>query len=371
MRVLTAVAAMAVVCGSISAQKQLYLPQSFNPENAELSFYSDVPMMRSNARLQAFYDATEVGSSAVIATGIALRYDGPIPKVGQAGPFTIQRLQIDIGTSSVALPGAVFDANLSQKLTTALDQKWQFMPDPGSRTPGLWGGPSNTLNFPFRAPVVLGIPQGGWLVVDMKFTGNDIGARTHALVDAAKTTGGPQDGSAVSSGTGCGTTSTAPPAKILTSGVHAPGAAHSIWGQNLGANALVVAMIGASDAIGSFGALPTTLPGTACRIFTSWDFFFVQTADANGSLTEFAPTSLLPIPAETRLSGITLYEQLISIVPSANVHGLVTSDKRTVKLGSLTAPAAGIYAVSNSRSASAAIADLVEPVGYALRLEIR
>ncbi len=356
---------------ALTAQQTHYLPKSFAPETAELGYWSDVPMMRQNARIQLFYDATEVGSSSLVATGIAFRYDGPIPKVGAPGPFTIQRLQILIGTTSVGLPGAHFDSNLSRSLSVALDQKWQFLPDPGSQTPDVWGGPQGTLSFPFRTPVVLQIPQGGMLVVELRVEGNDIGARTHALLDAVKTTGGPVDGTATSSGSGCQASATAQPATILTSGTHAPGAAHSIWGKNLGANSIVVTMVGASDQVGQLGPLPLTLPGTNCAFATSWDFFFVQLADAAGNLEENAVQSLLAVPPLATLNGATIFEQLIAIVPGANVHNLVTSDKRTVMLGSITKPSKGVYAVSNGRRQDAAVADLVEAAGYALRIDAR
>ncbi|MCA8968644.1 MAG: hypothetical protein KDC95_02630 [Planctomycetes bacterium] len=366
-----AVLALTAATAPLTAQRTFYVPASFAPENAELGYWSDVPMMRPNARLQAFYDATEVGTNSMIMTGIALRYDGPIPQVGAPGPFTIQRLRISVGTTNVSLPGAHFDSNLTRPLTVALDQKWSFLPDAGSQTPDVWGGPGGTLTFPFKAPVVVQMPQGSMLVVEFRIEGNDIGARTHALLDAAKTSGGPQDGTATSSGTGCSVNATSNAATIQTSGIHAPGAAHSIWGKGLGSNAVVVTMIGGSDKTGTFGALPTTLPGTACRFYTSWDFFFVQLADAAGNLAEYASGSLVPVPPDVNLNGVTLYEQLISVVPSANAHGLVTSDKRTVVLGTLSPPAKGIYAVSSSASADALVGDLVEPVGYAMRLDAK
>src|SRR5712672_2928567 len=157
-----AVAALAVTA---SAQNFAYLPASLSPNTNELPAYKVRPFMQANARVQMFFDATEAGSSSFIADHLSLRYDGPIPQVGAPGPFTIQRLQIRIGATAVALPGARFADNLSQPLTTVLDSAWSYLPDPGSAAPQPWGDPGNSLTFPFTAPATVNIPPNGWLVI--------------------------------------------------------------------------------------------------------------------------------------------------------------------------------------------------------------
>jgi hypothetical protein len=356
------------VCASALAQGTLHLPASFAPDGNELDRWNDVPLMRKNARAQSFYDALETGATAFTARELSWRYDGPIPKVGAPGPFTA-RVRLALGSTAVPLPGASFAQNLSQPLTVAFDQTISYLPDPGSQTPEPWGGPQGGLVFPLIAPVPIAVPAGGWFVVDMSVTDNTNDGLTHALLDGATVAGGPIDGNAFSSGIGCAAAPTAPTATIATSGVHAPGAAHSVHGRGLGAFASVFAGIGFSDSVGPVGPLPFTLPGTTCLIRHGWDAYWVMQADASGAVAAFAPPSLFPVSPNPALSNLTFFEQLASVVPGANPPwGLVFSDLRTVTLGTLSAPPRGIYLVSHKDSASAPVADSVRPFGFALRV---
>jgi hypothetical protein len=357
----------------LPAQTFLYAPASRTPDVNELGHWNDVPMMRASARVQQLYSATEVGASSFTARELALRYDGPIPRVGAPGPFTIQRLRIQVGATAVVRPGSVFAQNLTQPLTTVFDQTVSFLPDPGSATPDAWGGPQGGLRFPFSTPVNVAIPAGGWFVVDLSVDGNNLPQQgfAHALLDGTTENGGPADGSASSSGLGCAVGPAALPASIDTSGVHAPGAVHSIHGADLGANAPVFLVIGASDSFSGLGTLPFGVPFTNCNVYASLDIVTQTTADANGMVPAFAPGTLIPVPADLAFQNVTLYEQLISVVPDANQPwNLVLSDKRTVTLGTLTDPSIGVWLASNKDSASASIADTLRTFGFAARIGI-
>ncbi len=358
---------------ALSAQSHLYLPASFSPNQNELNRYDWVPLMQPDARVQAFYGATETGTPAFVATGISLRFDGPIPQVGLPGPFTIKRLRVRVGTSTVGQPQSVFADNLTSALATAFDQQVTYWPDNGSRMPEPWGGQNDTLTFPFAAPVPIAIPQGGWFVVELLIEGNDIAARAHAMLDGQLGSGGPVDGSANSFGAGCSAGANLPAATILTKGIHAPGAAHSIYGQNLGANAPVVTMLGASDTMhAQLGALPFAVPFTTCNVYTSWDMTLPQQANASGAIPEWTPSSVVAVPATPALNSFTVHSQLISIVAGANAPwNLVFSDKRTVTLGTLSPLSEQMFTVSHSGSATAAIADKVAVFGYAMRVRMQ
>ena len=262
---------LCLAAASLSAQNYAYLPATANP-TGELSSYSLVPFMQPNARMQLFYDANEVASTGV-ANQVSLRFDGPIPQVGAPGPFTIQRLQIRVGVTTVATPGATFAANLSQPLTTAFDGPWTYYPDPGTAFPHPWGAPNNSLAFPFTNPVPVSIPAGGLLVIELVMDGNNIAqfGFSHAIVDGVRTTGGPQNGTAANYGTGCSAGS-GPTATIGTTGTLAPGAAFFWNGQNLGANAPVFAFLGlmvwaynSPNYLSETKGEPKGPPGGCCR----------------------------------------------------------------------------------------------------------
>ena len=372
MRNLTPCLFAAALTSVAAAQSFLYLPASGAPATSELNSYRIVPFMRSAARVQMFYDAGEVGASTFTATSASLRYDGPIPPVGASGPFSIQRVKVEVGSTTVAIPGPEFARNLSQPLTTAFDGTLTYWPDQGTSGPEPWGGPNDKLTFAFAQPVVVTIPPGGFLVVQLSIEGNDSGGQAHTMLDAARGGGGAVDGFAVSSGSGCSAAQGQPDASIETSGVHAPGGVHSIHGTNLGANAPVFALLGVSDRNASFGALPFPVPGTACSLYTSWDLTLPGVlADASGAIAPFARGTTVALPAVPQLSGGALYEQLVSYVPGANPWGLVFSDLRTVVLGQLVPPSPGFYAVSHGFSATAPVADDAGPYGYALRLQVQ
>ncbi len=362
-----------VVALAASAQSQnfLHLPASQAPATQELGSFRIVPLGRTSARVQMFYDATETGAQTFTATRLSLRYDGPIPAVGAPGPFTIQRVSIRAGVTTVAIPGPDFAGNLSQALTTVFDAPISYLPDPGTASPELWGGVNDTLRFQFSQPLSINIPAGGSFVIDLKIEGNDLNGQAHAFLDAARGSGGAVNGMAFSSETGCSATSGGPTASILTSGVHAPGGVHSIHGTGLGANAPVLALIGASDNTAAFGPLPLTLPGTNCQIYTSAEFSLLMLADASGTVRAFGLGSTIAVPAQSHFQGARLFEQLVSVVPGANPWGLVFSDKRSIVLGTLSPPSPGFYSVSHGFDANAPLADEASPYGYAVRLDVQ
>lgn len=363
--------AVSLFAACASAQTFLHLPASGLPETTELASYNLRPFMQTNSRVQMFFSATEVGSQGFLANALALRYDGPIPQVGAPGPFAIQRLRIAVGTTTVPLPAADFGANLSQPLTPVFDGPWTYLPDPGFGSPHPFGGPGNSLRFPFVAPAAIAIPPGGWFVVDLQMTGNNIAnfGFSHAIVDGVRTSGGPTTGTAVDFGQGCPAAPAQPAATMTTTGVYAPGAAHFVGGQNLGANSFVLCMVGGDNVNSQYGPLPVNLPGTSCDLFTSGELWFFMLANGAGAIVP-GQGSALSVPANTAFSGVTVYEQLLAFSPAANFFGMALSNMRAVTLGSLASPGIGVYTVSHGADADATIADSVDPFGYAVRLEV-
>jgi hypothetical protein len=365
------VIAVSMFAAAASAQSFLELPASTAPA-FESPNYNLRPFMQTNCRLQMFFDATEAGSSAFTAEALALRYDGPIPQVGAPGPFQIQRLQILVGSTAVALPAADFAQNLTQPLVSVFDGPWSYLPDPGSASPHPWGAPSGSLRFPFTNPAPIAIPAGGWFVVEIRMQGNNIAnfGFSHAILDGYTGSGGVADGTAVNFGQGCSAAPLAPPATISSTGTYAPGAAHFVSGQNLGANTLVIGVLGGSDTNSTFGQLPFQLPTTTCELLTSIDLDWLMLSDAGGAIQPDQQSAAIAVPPNPAFAGVTIYEQLISIVPGANAFDLVLSDARAITLGSVQAPPIGVYTVSHGADANAAIADRVEPFGYAVQLQV-
>lgn len=367
MRHTSSLACLCLAAASLSAQNYLALPATANPAN-ELPNYSLVPLMQPNTRLQMFYDAVEVGSLPFLVDELSLRYDGPIPQVGAPGPFSITRLQIRVGVSSVPNPTADFAANLTQPLTTVFDAPWSYLPDPGFASPHPWGGPNGTLTFPFTTPAPIAVAPGQWFVIELVMEGNNIAnfGFSHAIVDGAATTGGLTNGTAANYGQGCSASAAAAAASATTSGLYGPSGTHFLRGSNLGANAFVLAVFGLSNS-NAFVPLPFTLPGTACTLLASPDLTIGTLADANGAIPA-AQAIPLTVPANTALSGLALYEQLAALVPTANPWGIVLSDAVAVTLGSWAPAGRGTWAVSHDTDAVANYANAVKAFGYAVRL---
>lgn len=367
-------AAAALLAGAVVGQSPgfLHLPASLNPATAELPEFHLRPFMQTDSRVQVFFDATEVGASSFTADQLALRFDGPIPQVGAPGPFTIQRLQIRVGATDVARPDARFAANLSAPLVTVFDGPWTYLPDPGGQFPHPWGAPNDSLTFPFQAPASVVIPAGGWLVIELVMQGNGLQGFSHAILDGARATGGPADGTAANSGLGCSAGPGLPAATVGSTGTRAPGAAHFLHGSNLGANALVFALVGLSDQQSPFGPLPFTLPGTSCRFYNSFDVYWLMLANAAGAIPNGSQAGALPLPANPAFTGQVLHEQLLSYVPGANPPwDFVLSDLHSVTLGSWSTPGRGTVTASHGSRWDAEVADAVEAFGYAVRLRLR
>ncbi|MBL8728319.1 MAG: hypothetical protein JNM25_07815 [Planctomycetes bacterium] len=371
MKHLPVAACLCLAVASLPAQNFLLLPASANP-SMELNSYDDLglPFMSPNSRVQMFFDATEVGSQGFVADQLSLRYDGPIPQIGAPGPFSIQRLQLRIGVTTVSMPMATFAANLTQPLTTVYDGPWSFLPDTGSAAPHPWGGPSNTLQFPFSTPVTIAIPTGAWLVVELVVEGNNIFniGFAHAILDGASTTGGVTNGTAVAFGQGCEAAVGQPPATMTTFGTYAPGAAHHANATGLGADAIAIYLVGLDNTQSGGVPLPVTLSGTSCTLYTDPALYSGIFADANGAVTGVQPAATLSIPADPVTSGIVVYEQFVSLVETANPWGFVLSNATQVTLGTFATPGRGTYTVSHDSNANALYGNDVRTFGYAVRL---
>jgi hypothetical protein len=361
-------AGLAALAVPAIAQNVLLLPASASP-TSELPNYGLYPFAYTNARVQMFFDATEVGASSFTATEISFRYDGPLPQVGAPGPFTIQRLQIRIGATTVGLPDARFNANLAAPLTTAFDSQVIYYPDPGVAALHPWGAPNGSLTFTFLAPVAVSIPPGGWFVVEIAMDNNNFSmfGFAHTMIDAASTPGGPVDGQSVTFGSGCSIAGATPPATIGITGLRAPGAAHFVTGQNLGTNAAVMVLYGLDNTQSVFGPLPLRMPGTNCDLLVSADVTSLTFADGSGNLTA-GLSNALSVPPDPVLAGFVLHEQLAALSPGANAFQIAFSNAQTVTLGSLSRPGRGTYLVGNSQSAIAPLATHVLPLGTAVRL---
>jgi len=360
----------ALATGTLFSQSPLHLPATQQAGVVDVNGFSILPWNQDNSRAQMFYGASEVGSSTFTATALSFRFDGPIPAVGAPGPFTIQRLRVAVGTTTVANPTAAFDANLSHPLTTIFDGPRSYLPDQGSNFPEPWGGVDAALTFAFPQPVPVAIPPGGRFVVQLIIEGNSLNGQAHAMLDAWDSTGGVVDGSSVVTGQGCAAAPGAAAATMATQGTLAPGAAHALTGTGLGSDAPVFAIVGFSDTQGPLGTLPFALPGTACSIRTSFDIYWLLFADAQGDVTAANPQAWLSVPADPALNGLQLFEQLLGVVPTANQpFGFVLSNSAEVTLGTFSAPIDPVYFVAHSSSATFPFADEVGPKAVALQIQ--
>ena len=369
---LSALSTLVATVGVANAQTFRHLPGSMSPANSELNSWNEVPFMRTQTRLQVFYGANELdGASAFTADQLSLRYDGPIPRVGQSGPFAIGRMRIRIGVTNVAEPDNRLDANLTTPLTTVFDGAHSYFPDPGSGFPEPWGGPQGTLTFPFTQPASVQVPQGSWLVVEFTMQGNTNLALTHALIDAGKSIGGWTEGTAVVSQTGCPASGTTP-AAIVPGGVYAPGATMSFGGSALGVASPVYTFLGFDDQNGFGTTLPLTVPGTSCRVYSTWDIGLPQIAGLDGSIPVGAPASLLPVPLNPWLNGAVFHVQHVALANGANLPwGLAFSDKLTVTLGNLTTPDKAIRTASDKDSATSSLGNVLTAEAVAMRLRVQ
>ncbi|MBL9078190.1 MAG: hypothetical protein JNL08_11840 [Planctomycetes bacterium] len=362
---------LCVAAASLPAQTYLALPATANAA-AELNSYEPrgMPFMAANSRVQMFYDSTEVGNQGFVADELALRYDGPIPAVGAPGPFTINRLVVKIGTTAVAMPSADFAANLTQPLTTVFDGPWTYWPDPGFGFPHPWGGPNDSLRFPFSAPAVVAIPTGQWLVIEIAVEGSSFSFATfsHAILDGASTSGGASNGSVSLLGQGCAIAPGQPRAAISTSGLYAPGAAHHVQATGLGANTIAACVFGVDAAQTGGIPLPLTLPGTDCTIYVDPILLNPILTDASGAITGVQPAATLSLPADPSFNSLVVYEQVLSLWPTANAWGFVLTDAARVQLGTFATPGRGTYSISHDTSATAPYANDVSTFGFAARL---
>jgi hypothetical protein len=349
------------------AQNALLLPATTNLA-AELPNYELQPFASSDARVQMFYDATEVGTSTFTASELSFRYDGPIPPVGSPGPFTIQQMEVLIGVTTVPMPGARFADNLTQPLTTVFSGPKTYFPDNGYSGPQAWGATNDSLRYVFNAPVTITIPSGGWLVVELRMRNNNFLGYAHTFLDGAATTGGSVDGASTTYGQGCSVSATAPAVAIGSAGKRAPGAAQFVTGQNLGANGVALVMHGLDNTQSPFGPLPFTLPGTACDLLVSPDALVLALANAAGELNTTSLGNAFTVPADPVFAGLVIHQQLAALAPAANAYGAAFSNAQTVTFGTIQPLGRGTLIATNEWASDAPVATQVRSFGYALRI---
>lgn len=366
------------LAGTLSAQSYLYMPASTNTNTTELNSSSNVPFMRTSARVAVFYNATEAGQSSFLAKGIALRHDGPSVTVNPT-TWVVTNLKIDVGVTSVPLSkyGAVYAEALSGPLTTVFNAGLNFTSDQiNSPTQEPWGGNANEFNFPFATPVPIAIPSGGSFVVDVSIVGNTNNFIANGRLDRHAGTGGiiALEGSQASVGTGCPAAPAALPATCVVTNANGfgPSASYTISGLNLGANAPVLTIIGFDNTNYLGIPLPFTIPGTTCTLYESMDFFMLQTASATGAVTAWTAPSMLAIPTDPSLNGATLYHQNASFVApfAGNPLGVVLSNGVAVTLASYKTPDIGLWLMTHVFDAASPIANNSAVGALALRVEI-
>ena len=208
-----------------------------------------------------------------------------MPSAGSRNLQRIQSLTIRIGSTSIRQPGSSFRENLTQPLTTVFNQAVNYRLDPGSANPHPWGDPGGTLTFAFSVPGPIVLAAGEWLVVDYEMIGNGGASAGHQNTDFHRGSGDPTGGTGTLGGTGCSPGGTIGNADLRVFGNFRPGRAYALDGSNLGANAPVLTTLSAdiTRGPGNIG-LPFAVPGTRCAIYTGWEFFLHNTADAAGNL---------------------------------------------------------------------------------------
>lgn len=360
----TVALALAAAAG---AQNFNHAPYSTNVAGNDLNATTTWPLGTSQCRVQFWYGAEELESTACTATGLSLRYDGPMPASGNPGPHAITRLRLRLGVSRITWPGAAFAANLTQPLQQVCDGPWSYRLDPGTAALTPFGDPNGSLSWTFAQPVALTLPPGSWLVVEFVVEGNLGAGMGHASLDAFAGSGDLTSGSASSRGSGCTVPGAPQAALINTFGNYAPGAAYALHGTNLGANAAVLTSISLSDQSG-IGPLPFPLPGTSCHLYTGCEVLQLRSCNAAGTLVGTLPGTWISVPADARFNGMRLFHQHLAVAFGANPFGIVPSNYREVVLGSAAAPLVRVWTAGNDVSASAEAASYVSVRAPALRL---
>ena len=325
-------------------------------------------LMAPAARVQQFYEAKELDGSSLSFRSIALRYDG-LSSAQTSAPFTIDNLEILLGTTAMSVEelGAEFDSNLTSPLQTVFTaQSRTFQPDlVPTRGAGRWGGIASELVFDLDAPMSVQIPAGGCIAIEMRITGNSnaqIGAV--AFLDMERDLEASEPGEARSEGVGCWQT----PLTINTSGSYEPGTAFTIDGHNFPPYAPTFVLVTADLLSHS-----VVLPGTPnCWFYVEPESGFVlppQMATPAGLLAADGLDGI-PLPPAPSLRGSLLYVQAVSpIQPTAtNPAGVVTSNYRTIRIGSRRLSSVRGFHAANGTSATAEVASEAVAGGLAMQL---
>ena len=376
-------AALGLTLGA-EAQTYLYMPATLNPNATEGNTATNSPFMRTDARFQCFYDATEAGASTFLAKRITLRHDGPNFTAGNTTVYAIGNLTIKVGTTPVNpnsmssiyasnLAGGTMTTGFSAGLNLTADANNVVGPEP-------WGGNNNELDFPLSAPVPINIPTGGAFAVDLSISGNTNNFIVNGRLDRHTGTGGqPVGGSVVTLGTGCpvDAVSAAATCAVTTTiaGGYGPASYHTVSGTNLGPNAIVLTALGFSGTSYNGIPLPFAVPATTpvCTLYTSLDMFFVQVADAVGSIAAFSASSGVGVPNDPLLNGASIFHQHLALSPvwSGNPYGVTFSNGVQVIFGSYVPPSTtGIWNATHVFDRLAPVGNNAGPATLVIRVEI-
>jgi hypothetical protein len=351
------------------------VPASRQPGATDLNSAMPCPLMGTSARLQQFLAAGEIGTASLLLGRVQLRFDGPAP-AGPARTHQIQQLSLRVGVTGRAVTelGADFDANLTQPLMPVLDRvAWQFPTDTVSQPgPEAFGGPGSSLSFQLPAPVLLSLPAGGALAIELLVDGNSNQGLDAAFLDFQDDNGTTVlPGVAITNGNGCPARAGAPLARLTTQGLYAPGTAIAFSGDDYPPNGPVVTFLTA-HLLAQRLAIPGSTP--TCWFYldlTTGGPFLLSIASATGAIAPGQPGTLLPVPRHPSFCGALLYAQ--NVAPTAgtpgNPLGIVTSNYRAISIGCTAAPAMQSWFAANPGSASAGIASFTSAGSLAMRLD--
>jgi hypothetical protein len=327
--------------------------------------------MTAASRVQVLYDERELnGRTQVQVQRVSLRFDGP--SGGTARAHVIERLTLQLGATGMAstVAGSVFADNLTQALATPLrDVRFNYASDGNVVAgPEPFGGSGGELTFLLPQPVTVNVPTGGALVLELACAGNDNvndSARLDLFDDPANMQ---KPGASIPHGRGCPLSATLPGPVLDTEGSYEPGGSLSIVGRGFAPNSPVSFLVTARVFANAL-AFPNTTP--VCWAYVDPGTTLLSlTATASGS-GSVRGGDALPIPKLPAAAGAVIYVQSVTpVMPfTGNAFGLASSNYRTLEVGLLKAPTAGVWFAGHPSDAQARIATVALYGGLALRLE--
>ena len=359
-----------VIVGLVAelAAQALMAPTSAGVATTELPASSAVPLMVASCRLQQGLAAAECSQTSLLASRVALRYDGPTG--GAARAHAVQRVVVRLGTTGVPVDrlGSQFDTNLTQPLATGFDGALNFTTDGRAVA-----GPESFLGgfvVMLSQAVPIGIAATDTLLLDVATFGNANladPAELDALVDPANALG---LGSVTRHGNACPIGQGLPGAALDITGVFEPGGSFTIRGTGYLPNAPVVSVLTAT-LLPQPLAFPNTTP--SCWIYVEPTTVFGTlsfAADGSGGL-DGGRTGTLPLPKRPGMSGATIYVQNVSLATpwAGNSSGLATSNYRTITVGSMKNSALRGWVAHHDRDASAPVATTAYYGALALQID--